>query len=356
MIPPLETRDPRPTLHTIAGAADVSVMTVSRALRNHPEVAARTRTRVLKIAAALGYRPDPAVTKLMMHLRSRRKPAFQASICALTDVARGSHHPYMDKVLSGAQLRAEALGYGFNLLHLKEMDYSAKRLQRVLRSQGVEGILLLPMAAPVELGGLLDWNEFSIVAATASVVSPLFRQVVPRHFGNTLTLCRELARHGYRRIGLALEAAQDSRVNHEFTAAVTWHGHYEAASLIPPFLYSGPGLQGLEAWFERENPDVLVLGREDLLGVFRQMLKLRVPGGIGFASTNTVPESGLAGIDELPDEIGAMAIDALTGMIQRGEKGAPAVPTAVMISGRWVVGRSCPRIPRSAQRRIGRQP
>ena len=81
-----EARGPRPSLRVVAKAAGVSAMTVSRVLRDHPKVSAKMRAQVLKIAQELGYRPDPNVAKLMHHLRLRRKPAFQASICAVTTV------------------------------------------------------------------------------------------------------------------------------------------------------------------------------------------------------------------------------------------------------------------------------
>jgi len=51
----------------------------------------------------------------------------------------------------------------------------------------------------------------------------------------------------------------------------------------------------------------------------------------------------IKGCDELPEQIGLSAVDLLTGMILRGEKGVPAVPSAVQLQGRWVAGRSCPR-------------
>ena len=49
------------TLRQIAVRAKASVMTVSRALGNRARVAASTRERVLRIAEALGYRPDPEI-------------------------------------------------------------------------------------------------------------------------------------------------------------------------------------------------------------------------------------------------------------------------------------------------------
>jgi len=48
----------------VAAAANVSVATVSRALRNLPNVAESTRTRVVAVAEQLNYRADPAASRL----------------------------------------------------------------------------------------------------------------------------------------------------------------------------------------------------------------------------------------------------------------------------------------------------
>jgi DNA-binding LacI/PurR family transcriptional regulator len=48
----------RPTLQDVANAANVSVMTVSRALKGSPAVTRKTRDRVLAEAARMGYRPS----------------------------------------------------------------------------------------------------------------------------------------------------------------------------------------------------------------------------------------------------------------------------------------------------------
>ncbi len=54
----------RPTIEDVAKLAGVSVATVSRAVRGLPNVAASTRTKVLKVVADLNYRPDPAAARL----------------------------------------------------------------------------------------------------------------------------------------------------------------------------------------------------------------------------------------------------------------------------------------------------
>jgi DNA-binding LacI/PurR family transcriptional regulator len=343
-----EAGDSRPTLRTIARVAGVSAMTVSRVLRNQAKISAATRARVEKIARELNYRADPHVAKLMHHLRVRRKPAFQSSLCALTTWLPDKQPFYTDEILRGARLRADARGYGFSVRHVPVSPEPQSGLQRILHNRGVEGLLLLPMATPTVLTELMDWREFSVLATTMSVLAPGFHRVVPNHFDNTQRLCRELAQLGYRRIGLAMNHDHMRRVNHVFNAGVMWHNIYQGDALVPPLLYSGdlPPAGALQAWFKRERPDVIVAHAAHQCRAFAHTLGLKIPGPIGFAGTNTLVSSPIAGIEERPDEIGAAAVDLLAGMIQRAEKGVPAVPTSTLIQGQWIPGRSCP--PRSA--------
>ncbi len=60
------TNDPtgRTRIEDVAAAAGVSVATVSRALRNLPNVADSTRRRVIAVAEQMNYRADPAASRL----------------------------------------------------------------------------------------------------------------------------------------------------------------------------------------------------------------------------------------------------------------------------------------------------
>ncbi len=351
-------RGTRPSLRSVAKAAGVSAMTVSRVLRDHPKVSAKMRAKVLKIAQELGYRPDPHVAKLMHHLRLRRKPAFQASICAVTTVPSDApFRGYSDQIILGAQRQAEARGYGFSTLSIAE-SRNPQGLQRVLESRGVEGLMLLPMAEPTALADLLDWSRFSVVGTTSSVLTPDVHCVVPHHFKNMQTLCRQLNARGYRRIGLVLPRGHVERVNHAYNAALAWHGLQQHGAFVPPLIFSGAEPTGLKEWFAEEKPDVIVTHTERLCQRFAAALGLRPGGEVGFALTNTTSESLWGGIDELPLEIGATAVDLLTSMVQRGEKGVPLVPAATLLLGRWVEGTSCPirvtapELVRAADRRM----
>jgi DNA-binding LacI/PurR family transcriptional regulator len=334
----------RPSLRTIARMAGVSAMTVSRVLRNLGKVSARKRAQVRKIADQLGYRPDPIVAKLMYHLRGRHKPAFQGVLCALTTIPLATHWDFSDEIISGARQRAESLGYGFSLLHLDRSRAGLRALQRMLRARGVEGILLLPLFQVEDVSTWLDWSQFSVVATSGSILAPAVHRVLPSQFNNTLVLCRQLTARGYQRIGFVIDRVHDLRVGHTFTAAVEWHGHHESRERVAPWLFDGAKVQpqDLLRWYKRERPDVILASQDRSTRRLVDTLGLKMPGPVGLARTSSSPNSIYSGIDECPASIGATAVEQVTALIQRGEKGLPTAPTVTLLPGRWLEGQSCP--------------
>jgi DNA-binding LacI/PurR family transcriptional regulator len=330
----------RPTTRLVAERAGVSSAAVSLALRNHPKISLKTREHVQRVAAALGYRPDPHVAKLMHHLRTRREPGFQSTICALTTIPAERELAYVRDILESARQRAESLGHGFMVLHIDDAVERRPDLQRIFRSRGVEGLLLPPMARARQFTELLDWKNFSVVTATNGVLAPEFHRVVPHQFSNMLVLCEQLARRNYRRIGIVQPSAQDLSVNHGFSAAVVWQNLLGGTELVMPLIFDGDKPLDLVSWFKREKPDAIIVTGDDAGKAVARELGLRIPGPVGFASANKAGTSIFAGMEERPAEIGATAIGLLASMIQRGERGVPAVPTVTMIKGRWIEGRS----------------
>ena len=61
---PEDASPSRPTLKTIAYMTGLGISTVSRALKNGPEIGEATRARVQLIARQIGYRPNRAGVRL----------------------------------------------------------------------------------------------------------------------------------------------------------------------------------------------------------------------------------------------------------------------------------------------------
>jgi len=312
-------------MRAIAAEAGVTHPTVSMAMRNDPRISVATRRKVQRIARKLGYRPDPEISKLMHHLRMKHKPTFKSTIAAVTALSEENEPPYAVALREGAQKTAEALGYGFSLFRV---DVGRKRdssLQRMLRGRGVEGVLLLLMKDATSLGKFLDWDDFSLVAGTYGVLAPDFHRAVPDQFGNTMLICRHLARLGCRRIGLVGWRSTLAVVDNRFSAAVMWQNTMGGTEFVRPYIYENDIREGLRAWFDAERPDGLIVGTEKDARIIASELGPHTPDNAHIAVTERVGQSLFSGIDQRAAEVGAAAAAKLHGLIQRGEKGIPAI-------------------------------
>lgn len=334
-------------MRTLAAQAGVTSMTVSLALRDHPSISLATRTRLKKLAASQGYRPDPAIAKLMQHLRTRREHRVRSSLCALRLKPVAPRAPdaydYMMEVLEGVRRRADSLGFGFEVMSIDEEGLTPRRLQRILLSRGVDGLVLLPMSKPVELASLLDWSLFAAVAATSSVLTPRLNTAIPDQFGNMLLLCRNLSERGLRRIGLVTLAEQDVRVDHRVMAVFGWHSRFGGGEAIPPFVMARRELErgALQEWVREHEPDAIISDSEADLDQIAAALSPVSRKRILMASTSVLPAlAHHPGIDEKTSEVGAAAVEMLAGMIQRGERGLPTTPRTTLITGEFYAPRA----------------
>jgi LacI family transcriptional regulator len=330
-------------MRTLAALAGVSPMTVSLALRNHPSLPAATRARIRKLAAMHGYRPDPAVTKLMHHLRTSRARRRQSTLCGLCLRSLGANLDYGAAVLSGARARADSLGFGFEVMAIDEPGVSPGRLQRILLNRGIAGLLLLPMREPVHLANFLDWTKFPAVSATPSVMSPRLNEAMPDLFGNMLLLCQKLTERGCRRLGLVPVAEHDFRIKHRVLAPFLWHSHFGGGGALPPLVIPqyDPDPQLLRDWIAEHRPDAIITNGEFTVSRIHQFLLPRDRRRIRLAST-TLHSPGAArfiGILDNGFEVGAAAVEMLAAMVQRGECGLPVTPRTTLIGGQFFVPR-----------------
>jgi len=342
----------RPTLRSLAAEAGVSLTTMSFALRNSREVSRETRERLQRLARKRGYRPDPHVTKLMTHLRTSAAHRASANICGLEQ--RWVPQPelkgnYGEKLRTSLRARAESLGYAFSIISLEEYPQPAQ-LQRVLVSRGIEGLLLLPMRAPTDLSDRLDWRTFATVSVTSSVIAPHFHSVMPHHFDNMIRACRELTRAGFRRIGIAMSQQWDVRVNHRWTGGLAWHAQFGGTEPVVPLLddRAGPNLDpaALGRWLRVQRPDAVILQTLDHTTIDQAMRELPASARPTVVSMNWPTPDADCGIDQRVERIGAVAIEVLAAMLNRGEKGVPELPNSTMVEGLWIPGKLARRLPR----------
>jgi LacI family transcriptional regulator len=139
-------------MEDIARAAGVSRSTVSRALRNDPRLKRETCERVKKIAADLGYRPNPFVATLMADLQRKRQPTASSAFAFVTAYPsregwRRQNPSFLD-YFEGARERAASQGYVLETFWLREPGMTAERFSRMLYTRNIRGLLIPPQPPP----------------------------------------------------------------------------------------------------------------------------------------------------------------------------------------------------------------
>jgi LacI family transcriptional regulator len=121
-------------LKDIAEKAGVSVMTVSKALRDEPDVSAGTKARIKALAEQLGYVPDSTA----QGLRTRRSRLFGLAISSMTN-------PIFSRVLLAIEERAYAMGYEVLLAHTHNEPEREEVCLRRFLSRRVDGLFISPV-------------------------------------------------------------------------------------------------------------------------------------------------------------------------------------------------------------------
>lgn len=138
---------PRATAHDVAARAGVSQPTVSLVLSGNPKarVSAETRSRVVRAAEELGYRPNVLAQGLV------RRRSF-----ALGVVIPDLSNPFFAAVVSGAEKVASKAGYAVFLCETSEAD--AEERVSALKSRQIDGVILDAVGAaalpPESLAGM----------------------------------------------------------------------------------------------------------------------------------------------------------------------------------------------------------
>jgi LacI family transcriptional regulator len=121
-------------LKDIAAAAGVSTMTVSKALRDQPDLAAATKLRIRELAQRMGYVPDISA----QGFRSRKTQLLGLVLSTTTN-------PVNARIIYSLEERAYELGYHLILMHsLNRPDREEDVLRRLMQRR-VDGVFISPV-------------------------------------------------------------------------------------------------------------------------------------------------------------------------------------------------------------------
>ena len=343
----------RVTIYDIARRVGVSHTTVARALgnrgKNHGQVSEQRREEIRRVAAEMGYIPDPHLAALANYRRTLGPAKFQSVIAWVNHWRQpeqlrkfGEFQKYWD---GAAETAAK---HGFKLDDFRwPLDCSPKRLERMLVARGVDGILIPPHNEAPDWRDF-DWSKFSVVRFGLSVEAPASNLVTSDQYRAIAMAVTRMHQYGYKRIGFAVDFDLDEHLGGNYYGGYVWaQKKLNIHSPLPPFAASAAlyrntpeaESRNLQRWLARYRPDAILTTQVYLPELLRK-LGHGIPENIAVAGTSICDIPVDAGIDQRSSDIGRIAMEMLIKQINIGERGIPETPCRILVESRWREGAS----------------
>jgi LacI family transcriptional regulator len=184
------------TLKQIAKELDVSISTVSKALRNSPEISQDTKQKVQAFAKLYNYRPN----NIALSLKNRRTNTIGIIIPEIV-------HHFFSKVIRGVELVANKRGYNV-IIGLSNESFSKEVLNMEMLANGsIDGFILSISKETQQLQGYHHFNEtmsqgMPIVMFDRVVSEIKCDKVIVNDFGGAKEAVEKLISNGCKTIAL----------------------------------------------------------------------------------------------------------------------------------------------------------
>lgn len=119
------------TLKKIAQVLDISISTVSRALKNHPDISANTKQKVMELAETLEYEPNAVA----VNLRSKNTKVFGIMIPSITN-------NFYDSFIAAVEEEVKQSGYSLMILQSADNPETEIENLKIYRQNRVSGVFV----------------------------------------------------------------------------------------------------------------------------------------------------------------------------------------------------------------------
>ena len=285
------------TIKDIARQAGVSHPTVSRALRNHPDIAHETALRIKKIAYDLGYTPS-AVAR---GLKTKRSEALGVIVTRIDD-------PFFSEVLEGIENALQPAGYSL-FVTASQRDFD--REQSIVQAMGerrVDGVIICSTPFSAEHSRKIQrYGVPCVVVNNQSAEEYKYSIYHDDRFGS-----RQLTRHlldlGHRKVAFLGNMHAGKTTQDRLDG---FRDEMEASGCDIPvrYIHNGPngrpegGLAGAQYFLQLAEPPTAVV-------CFNDMMALGVIHGFHEAGLQVPQDCSVTGFDNI--SISAFTTPGLT--------------------------------------------
>ena len=288
------TRQPnRPAVTSgdVARLAKVSQSAVSRTFTDGASVSHRTREKVMKAAAELGYRPN-ALARAMISGKSQ----LIAMLVAYLD------NQFYPIVLEKLSRTLQASGYQV-LLFMTEPGNQDEVVQKILQYQ-VEGIVMASATLSSSLARECADTGIPIVTLNRYVATSPASSVTSDNIEGGRLVADFLVRSGHERIAF-IAGLEDSSTNRDreagFYKGLAEHGVTAFGRAVGGYTFEGAAVATRLLLKGKVRPDAIFVANDHMafsvMDVVRDEFKLRVPKDISIVGYDDVPEASWKGYD-----------------------------------------------------------
>ena len=316
------------TIKDIARELGVSPSTVSRALKDHPDISPATKLQVRELVKKLKYKPNAVA----LSLRSRKSYTIAV-------VVPETVHYFFSSVISGIEDVAMDAGYNVMIFQSNEVYEREVHIAQALASNQADGVLVSISKTSKSFGHIRDLIDegLPLVFFDRACDEIEADKVVVDDFNAAFNAVEHLIRTGCRRIA-HFEAPQHLQIGYQrkrgFISALEINGIEPDEALMVKCDTYDEALEVTPEIMRLENPPDAIFAVNDLtaIGVLKvlKQMRFRVPEDvsvIGFTNglVATVCDPPLTSICQHGSEIGKKAMKLLLKRINALEEDYPAV-------------------------------
>ncbi|MBL8146479.1 MAG: LacI family DNA-binding transcriptional regulator [Anaerolineae bacterium] len=328
-------------LEDIARLAGVSKSTVSRVVNNHPNVSARTRTRVMRVITEQQFRPNSAARALVT------QQTRVLSVVIPQPYGEAFNDPFFLIILQSIARAAAEADYAI-MLWIGGVEHQEERFgERILNNAFFDGILIMSA------------DDKDPILQNLSRAGYPFVQIGPPQFDganyvdvNNRRGAYEAAKHlaslGHRRIGVIAGPLNKGEARARLIGCLDGLAE-SAVSPLPEWISEGnfdepSGYRAMKHLLRHDLQAVFVSNDTMALGALRALDEagIGVPGQIALAGFDDMPFSvttrpPLTTVRQPIEEMGEAAVRMLIALVE----GAPTEPRQVILPTRLVIRESC---------------
>jgi LacI family transcriptional regulator len=338
---------PKVTMHDIAERANVSVATVSLALRGRGSISEKRGHAIRQLAKEMGYRPNPLLASLAAKQFSDAQQLEGTPLAIFSfPPEQPDGRPHNNLYHAALQQEARLLGYTTQLVEFPSATTPAA-LYRRLYNCGMQGIIITGSVDMDDFGRHFNWEAFTVVQCARYRFSHAFHTVRPNIVQAVTLAFNTVRERGYQRIGFALgrhHTQLEDDLDRHGAAYSLQQTYLPKKHHVPLHLAHFDDKEAYLTWFHKYRPEVVIgFG----VGYYWWLVGegLSIPDDVAFVTLHKMDcqQGNLTGVNQHNDLIARQSVQLLDQLFRNHQRGISEHSIHQLIPSTWHEGTTLPQ-------------